>query len=256
MRRPSLAWFAFLSAAILFWFSTSSKTRAAQGTPSAIPPNDISGVWNSKPGAPNPGPMVPKDVSLTPWGQAKYVAAGNGKGAGIPTDPYESCDPMGPTRWSQYVHPFEAVQIPGRIFFFYEISHFWRTIYMDGRPVLKNEDMPFGPTYMGYSVGHWDKGDLVIDTVGMNDKTWLDAFGHIHSEALHLTERYHSPNHDTLEMTYTFDDPKAYTKSWTFGPKIFQRETGPKWEIQESYCTLEDQKRFSNSVTDPLNAPK
>jgi hypothetical protein len=127
----------------------------------------------------------------------------------------------------------------------------WRYIFTDGRPIPKKEDLPYGPTWMGISVGHWEGNTFVVDVVGMNDSTWIDQAGHPHSEDLHLTERYTRPDHDTLSMTWTFDDPKAYTKIWTYGPKRYILKTGTDWEIQESFCTLGDEQDFINNVRGP-----
>jgi hypothetical protein len=225
--------------------------------------HDVAGVWNAAPPAQRPagtpappppppgqqGSLVAPDVKMTPWAQARFVQDGINSTA----DPYRQCEPLGPTRWTQYVHPFEILQTPDRIFFFYEIDHLWRIVYMDGRAVPKVEDLAFGPTYMGYSVGHWDGDDLVVDTVGVTDKTWIDIVGHPHSDNMHLTERYHRVDHDTLELSFTFNDPEAYSKPWVYGPKRYALKTGPQWEIQESECLLSDEKRFEQNVSDDLN---
>jgi hypothetical protein len=221
--------------------------------------HDVSGVWNAAPrpvGAPAtnlaPGSIVPKDVAMTPWAQARFDATKGGSSG--TADPYRNCEPLGPVRWTGYVHPFEILQTPDRIFFFYEIDHLWRVIYMDGRPVPKVDDLPFGPSYMGDSVGHWDGNDLVVDNIGVTEKTWLDDAGHPHSDDMHLTERYHRVDHDSLELTFTIDDPKAYSKTFSYGPKPYALKTGPKWEIQESECILSEEKGFEKGVSDPLNS--
>ena len=86
---------------------------------------------------------------------------------------------------------------------------------------------------MGHSAGKFEGDTLVIDTVGFNDKTWLDPMGLPHSEAMHVTERMRRVDHDTLENTYTIDDPKMYSKPWT-ASKIFKLK--PDWEIKEYVC--------------------
>ena len=83
---------------------------------------------------------------------------------------------------------------------------------------------------MGHSIGKWDGDTLVVDTVGLNDKTWLDGLGHPHSDALHLVERIRRVDHATLQFDLTFDDPKAYTKPW-MGKQVFKLRPG--WEIPE-----------------------
>jgi hypothetical protein len=68
---------------------------------------------------------------------------------------------------------------------------------------------------MGYSVGHWEGDTLVVTTAGYNDRAWLDYAGHPHTEALRTIERFHRNDFGHLEITETFDDPKAYARPWT-----------------------------------------
>ena len=68
---------------------------------------------------------------------------------------------------------------------------------------------------MGYSTGRWDGDTLVVDTVGFNDRSWLDRMGHPHSDALHVIERFRRRDAGHLDVEVTIDDPKAYTKPWT-----------------------------------------
>ncbi len=65
---------------------------------------------------------------------------------------------------------------------------------------------------LGDSIGHWDGDALVVDTIGFNDKTWLDRAGHPHSTDLHLVERIRRVDQNTLQDDLTIEDPKAYTK--------------------------------------------
>jgi hypothetical protein len=68
---------------------------------------------------------------------------------------------------------------------------------------------------LGYSIGKWDGDTFVIDTIGVNERTFLDNAGHPHSDAMHLTERYHRRDFGHMDLKLTIDDPKAYTKPWT-----------------------------------------
>jgi hypothetical protein len=87
----------------------------------------------------------------------------------------------------------------------------YRQIYMDGRQLEQDPN----PTWMGYSVGHWDGDTLVVESNGFNDKTWLDVEGHPHTEALRMTERYRRVDFGHIQLQVTFDDPKAYAKPIT-----------------------------------------
>jgi hypothetical protein len=108
--------------------------------------------------------------------------------------------------------PFEILHVPGRTLVLYERDHNVRQIWM-------NQDFPEGYplSYMGYSIGRWDGDTLVAETkyLGARENNWLDSAGHLLSDAMHITERYHRTAHDTLVVDYRFDDPKVYTRPWT-----------------------------------------
>ena len=88
----------------------------------------------------------------------------------------------------------------------------WRQIFLDGREVA--EDAP--PSWLGYSTGKWDGDTLVVDTKGFNGKFWLDQQGKPITEALHVIERFRRKDFGHMDIEITIDDPKAYTKPWTF----------------------------------------
>jgi hypothetical protein len=94
----------------------------------------------------------------------------------------------------------------------------------------KEHPQDLDPSWLGHSIGRWDGDTLVVDSVGFNDKTWLDGVGHPHTEALHMLEHIRRVDHDTLQDDFTFDDPKAYTKPWT-GQYFFRLH--PTWKIDE-----------------------
>jgi len=82
---------------------------------------------------------------------------------------------------------------------------------MDGRPLPKDPN----PSWMGYSIGHWDGDTLVVESSGFVGNNWLDNNGHPGTESLHLTERLHRRDVGHIDVQVTIDDPKAYTKPWT-----------------------------------------
>lgn len=108
--------------------------------------------------------------------------------------------------------PFKIVQSPRLTVILYEADDTHRQIYTDGRGLPKEIVQP---AWMGYSVGHWERDTLVVESAGFNDKTTLDMAGHRHSEDLRITERYHRTNFGHLEIETTFDDPRTYTKPFT-----------------------------------------
>ena len=89
----------------------------------------------------------------------------------------------------------------------------------DGR---KHSD-DIDPSFMGDSVAHWEGDTLVVDVTGFNDKTWLGVGGAtLHTEALHVIERYTRVDYDTITYQVTIDDPKAFTKTWSPAPRSYR----------------------------------
>jgi hypothetical protein len=238
-------------------FAQSNKpSETAKSVEVAAPlSHDLSGVWMQYPDGDVPGVPGMNAVSnrtrppLTPWGQAKFDAAkplvGPRAVPGLENNPELNCEPDGPPKLLNLPNPFEIVQIPGRVFMFFELGHIWRTVWTDGRPLPKDPD----PSYLGYSVGRWEGDTLVVETIGFNDKLWDDSYGNPRSDATHLTERYRRLNHDTLELQIIIDDPKAYTKPWVSPPKLHKLEPG--WEIAEWFCILDEDKAYDDVVRKP-----
>jgi hypothetical protein len=200
-----------------------AKTRAASTTP------DFSGVWF----IPEYHRNLPKeDPPFQPWAEAllkKRDAENNQADPDSGPDPIERCIPPGVPRIMLQPFPWEIVHAKDRVIMIFEYQALVRQIFTDGRGHPKDLDL----TYMGHSIGRYEGNTLVVDTVGLNDKTWLDPMGLPHSDALHVVERIRRVDQDTLEVVYTIDDPKAYTKTWT-AKKIFKLR--PDWQIKEYVC--------------------
>jgi len=229
-------------------FSFVMPAQSVQKPPTAKGIPDLGGVWNNSAGRDTPaegieGPGfafeaigrggIPRNSFLTkddpqpsmkPAALEKFNA--NREGIGIKDgstadpntlDPRNSCFPPSPTQFYTIPFPFEIRQLPDEVLLLFEYDHWVRRIDLEA----KQHPEGYPVTWMGHSIGRYDGDTLVVDTVAMHDKTWLDGLGHPHSEALHLVERLRRPNHDTLEITVQFDDPEIYTKPWT-GKKIFQ----------------------------------
>ncbi len=125
------------------------------------------------------------------------------------------------------------VQSPGVIAILYESPNSpHRTILTDGRELPKE----MNPTWLGYSVGHWEQDTLVVTTAGFNDKGWLDVGGHPQTESLKLTERYRRRDFGHLELQVTFDDPKTFAEPFTLR---MEKTLTPDTEIIEDVCENE-----------------
>lgn len=155
-------------------------------------------------------------------------------------DPGYHCLPTGMPMVDTIPSPIKIVQSPGLFLFLMEENSVFRQIYMDGRKFP--EDME--PAWLGYSWGRWDGDALVVETAGLNDRTFLDASGHRHSEDLKITERFHRVNFGTMELQMTLDDPKTFTKPVTFKYNLVLL---PDTDLIEYNCS-EDEKDLKHVV--------
>src|SRR5665213_1980322 len=203
--------FAFLPASFA-QTAPQPHSKKSQPLSSATAKPDFSGVWFVDEYHRN---LLPnEDPPFQPWAEALFKqrqAASENRGPDSGPDPTERCIPPGIPRTMSQPFPWEIVQARDRVIMIFEYQSLVRQIYMDGRGHPKDLES----TYMGHAIGKYEGDALVIDTVGFNDKTWLDPMGLPHSDALHVTERIRRVDHNTLVDEYTIDDPKAYTKPWT-----------------------------------------
>ena len=120
------------------------------------------------------------------------------------------CRPSGVPDALTLIGALEILQTRDKVVFLYQRDNQVRHVYLNQAHAAKRE-----PSYYGDSVGHYEGDTLVVDTVGMNDKTWTDRFGTPHTEALHVVERYRITNDGkTLQDYFTVEDPGAFTTPW------------------------------------------
>lgn len=217
---------------------------------------DFSGIWNIHTprgftlSAAPPPPM-------TKWAQDRHAQAkpglgGSGRAAPLGNDPIMICDPMGYPRimfWNGY--PLEILQSKDRMLMFFDWFYTYRTIWTDGRPLPDDPD----PRFYGSSVGHWESDTFVIQSKGFDDRTWLDADGHPHSEDMTLEERFKRVDHDTIEFTMTLTDPKAYTRPWV-GDKSTLTLADSKTVMREDVCIPSVEARYKEEVRNPAGGAK
>jgi hypothetical protein len=200
---------------------------SAHSTPSGPTPRtldgkpDFSGVWYAQ------RPVDPGKPEPLPWVEAllRERAANNAKDA-----PGAHCLPRGITN-AGALFPYRLVQTPKLLVMLFEDdipSH--RQVFLDGRGHPKDMD----PKWFGNSVGHWEGETLVIDTVGLDDRSWITAQGHPHTENMHVIERFHRADLGHLEIEITIDDPGAYAKPWII-KRVSDLDT--RDEVGEYVCT-------------------
>jgi len=201
--------------------------RSADGRP------DLSGVWRiHKSYLLNAAPdLKPEDVQ--PWAAALYKRSGDN--FRNDTDGI-NCLPPGPKTSTSVGSPMKIVQTPNLVIFLYEYQTLFRQVFTDGRGLPEDPN----PTWMGYSIGHWEGDTLVVTTTGYNDRTSLDLGGHPHSEALRMTERFRRRDAGHIDLQVTIEDPKAYNRTWTLPVDL---DLMPDGELIEFICENRDTKQ-------------
>ena len=234
----TIALTAFVTPLAAQWLQhpTPGIPRTADGKPNltAPPPrtadgqSDLTGVWDmpldtavGNIAVRNVGDLKPADVQ--PWAQALVQQRAENFGK---DNPRYRCLPQGPG-YSTDGGMKRFLQTPAMIVILNE-DLTYRQIFMDGRALETNPD----PSWMGYSVGHWDKDTLVVESSGFNDRTWIHD-GYPHTEALRMTERYRRTDFGHLEIAVTFQDPGAYSKAWTVA---IRAQLAADTEMLESVC--------------------
>ena len=227
--------------------------RSADGSPNVKAPAprtpdgrpDLSGIWR----AANNRYIQDLGVDLTggvpfqPHAARIYRERLDNNGLDRPSG---KCLPKGvPEGMTIRGYPFKIVQTPKLTLVLYEIFVAYRQIHTDGRDFsgFAKDPSEVHPAWLGYSIGRWEKDTFVVDTIGVNDRTWLDDSGYPHSDALRITERMRRPEFGRLEIEFTFDDPKMYTRAWSVRIPF---ELVPDTELLEYVC--ENEKDLSHMV--------
>ena len=242
----------------------SSATSLAQEEETSIDLRDLSGHWDrttpvvsfgNVPGATFQGSPDQQEAPFTADGRALFDANLPGYGPRRQmqrNDPLGRCEPMGLPRNlnTEIIAPhstFEIVQTPQRILQFFEYRHDWREIWMDGRELPTLADTY--PKWNGYSVGRWEGNTLVVESIGFDDRSWLDKLGYPHSEEMRLEERYRRTDADTLELTMTIRDPLVYSQAFHSDRKLFRlnREKSNGWD-EQIYCIPADELSYQDLI--------
>jgi hypothetical protein len=237
-------------------------TDRAVGDGGPAPKRDLTGTW----AGPGSGSAVPRGEpgekpSLTPLGQqltsrnkplAKYSPAGT-------NDPHvRYCDPFGvPLNTIQEIRGLSFATMPNRIVMLLLYQDLWREIWMDGRALPANvggtAKDALDPRYNGYSVGHWeDEYTLVVDTTGLDERTWVTAAGYPHTVNAHVQERYTRVDHNHLKLTVTVDDPKIYTRPFSLGTYNFRWI--PNQQLDEWLCVPSEVMQYLKEMGDPAGS--
>jgi hypothetical protein len=208
--------------------------KTADGKP------DLTGIWRARAGGyalDATSDLKPGDIA--PWAEALYRQRQQNF---LKDSPASHCFPTPGPQISSWL--YKIVQTPHVVVFLpeaYPLPSAFRQILMDGRALPEDPN----PTWQGYSAGHWDGETLVVESAGFNDRTWLDAGGHPHTADLRVTERFRRTDFGHMQLNTTFNDPKAYARSWTVSIEV---ELVPDTELLEYVCN-ENERDFEHFVT-------
>ena len=230
----------------------------------ALPVPDLSGDWaadNARGGfgqslsAADPGGKLrgqEPDIKYLPWALQRTLSENPPSGPDAKyeatTDPQiHYCEPHGVGRI--YMHPVKVryVQTPEAVYILHEMGPVFRIVWMNA-----NHPEDPDPQYWGHSIGWYENGDtLVVDTVGYNDRSWLDQVGHPHTEKLHTIERYKRVGANQLEYDITVDDPGAYTAPWPGHRNFVKSDSG--FMRYMWVCSVRDNDAHYEKTTAPSN---
>jgi hypothetical protein len=180
---------------------------------------------------------LPGGLPYQPWAAAlaKQRTADMSK-----DDPHVRCLPSNIVRFWTLPHYTKIIQAPGVIALLNEFNASYRQIFTDGRSLPVDPQ----PSWNGYSSGRWVGDALVVDTNGLRDDLWLDMSGNPMTAAARVTERIRRPNFGSLEVEFTVNDPKAYTRPWTV---VLKASIVVDTEILDEIC-LENEKSSQHMV--------
>jgi hypothetical protein len=139
-----------------------------------------------------------------------------------------SCWPIGvPGFLLHGVQPVYFIQTAKEVVMVWQEDYQTRRVYLN----VPHSAKP-APSWFGESVGHYEGDTLVVDTIGMNDQTWIDNYRTPHTDRLHVVERFHMiDGGKTLEVNVHVEDPGAFTTPWNTIQRYGRVQFGPLIEV-------------------------
>jgi hypothetical protein len=241
-------------------------TQAAEPQrPAPAPRHDIGGTWD-------PGPTrgiqifgaAARPDDGNPAHEAPYTPAGlemrnrtkptGGPRSVLPgetNDPIMVGDPQGmPREELSELRVTQIVQYPEKVLVLYTYGRVWRVIWTDGRDFPKDPE----PRWFGYSIGKWvDDTTLLVETRGVDERTWIDHSGRPHSADMVVKEWFHRVNQNLLELSLQIDDPKVYTKPWVALYKLPFDLRPPDYDVREMIFAPSDVNEYERLLASPVS---
>jgi hypothetical protein len=236
--------------------------------PGPAPRRDLTGIWEPARG---PGDAIQATgaknhpdtgrpehaLPFTPAGLKANLANKPAWGprmvpSALSNDPQPTCEPQG---WPRIIlHNYRTAQIlqtPKQVLILYQFNRKWRNIWTDGRSNPKVDDF-LEPRFWGYTVGRWqDDYTFVAESVGMDERTWLDNVGRPHSWEARVEERYVRRDAKHIDVTITIDDPTYYSKPWVALDRLPLRLQPDTFDIREMECSPSEFARYTKEFAEP-----
>jgi hypothetical protein len=231
---------ALISLGALAWMLAQTPSAAVLGDV-PVGPGSLSGIWvkstehfgdvdDAAMYEPREQVLKTADGSplpIRPWAAAVLEKRLAETEAGHPfASPKSQCVPGGVPDMMFGSGPMQILETSGQITILRQEFSFFRIIRLNA----SHEKDP-APSYMGDSVAHWEGDTLVVDTIGLTDKTTLREIIP-HSEELHVIERYRRTGQDSMEIRGTIEDPKTFTRTWKLETQLRRLKNG----LTEYYC--------------------
>jgi hypothetical protein len=221
---------AVLAATVVF-ASARAEADSAVPTQSEDGKPYIGGVWLVEKPQTELKTVAGKAPPLRPEAAALFAKRKQATARGKSDDPVGDCLPHGVPRILNAAQPINILQKPKQVTVLYQANHQARMFYIDD-PLPKAEEAP-DITYNGFSVARWSGSALLVDTISLNDQTWLDDAGLPHSDQLKIAERYELTDPTHLRVTVTITDPATFTAPWDM-QLTYKRQPGLR--LQENAC--------------------
>ncbi len=191
-------------------------------------------------------PGVPRVIVQAARNGSEVHLAGNGVRSNAP---WLQCNPQGFPRLMNDDEPFEFIMTKDRVLQVFQWEHRIRYLWTDGRELPSGENLEnLGPSWYGHSVAKWDGNTLVINTVGLEERAWLDSVGHPKSFHARIEEKWTRLDSKTLEVQETLYDPEYYTAPYVGAKKTLK-------QLPDNATTYFGWKGLMAGITEGICAP-
>ncbi|HEY6256522.1 MAG TPA: hypothetical protein VIY51_12090 [Xanthobacteraceae bacterium] len=235
------------------WNNTIGWVGAGGGGPNFVPvPGHLPPVSNdpAHPFVPNGTAKQPtfriadlSNPNLRPWVKERMKKDNDEVLAGkIAFTARSSCQPAGVPGFMAYggPNPLYFIQTPKQVWMIYSGDQQVRRVYLD----VPHSANP-RPSWYGESVGHYEGDTFVIDTIGQNDKTFVDPYRTPHTDKLHTVERWKMlDGGEAMEVSFTVEDADAFFEPWS-GMRRYRRV---QQELAEEVCAENNQSLFDYHI--------